>query len=175
MSSAIPIPKNQYSNSDYAKRMDAGQVNHPGSGSHWWKQLVTLDDFVAAGATTQTLDLNALFPNNVFPVQATVINVVTNLVEVAAGGTTDAASVTFGHAAEAPHSEDVDGFLASTNVFTGATLGLKQTAVASRFFSFPALDPLLYLTSGTADIDAWTTFKLEVMLEYRRYPTLYTA
>jgi len=80
-----------------------------------------------------------------------------DLREVFAGGVISAATMILGY------SGDDNGYLTSTNVFTGATLGRKKTAAAALWGMQPlAGDPLLQLDTTTGTVAAATTGCIDV-------------
>jgi hypothetical protein len=80
-----------------------------------------------------------------------------DLREVFAGGTIAAATMILGY------SGDDNGYLTSTDVFTGATLGRKKTAGATLWAMQPlAGDPLLQLDTTTGTVAAATTGCIDI-------------
>jgi hypothetical protein len=159
----FPPNVDKLTNSDYTNRMRSGAIKYPGMAVHWYRQVVTLDDFDGAAATSQALALNTLFPNNVFPKHVLQMpGAMVRLLEVYAGPSVTEATAVLGI------TGTTNGFLTSTNIFTGADLGVKQTPAASLYGGrFQAeLSPLLTLATVGANISVLTTGALEVLIPF---------
>lgn len=141
----------------------AGKVRHAVVPVLEWSVLLDVADGILTESDgSQELDLNTLFPRNTFPTNVMRMECYARLIQVFAGGAISAGTVTIGVTGTA------DGFLTSTNIFTGATLGMKETVAASlrapRFEA--ALAPVAVITSTTANVTAYTTGKLLIGIRY---------
>jgi hypothetical protein len=88
-----------------------------------------------------------------------------DLKQVFAGGTIATATVILGY------SGDDNGYLTSTNVFTGATLGRKRTAAAALWTPQPlAGDPLLQLDTTVGNISTATTGAIDIFARFTLDP-----
>lgn len=130
-----------------------------------WRGRITHEHLTAA-ALTQSLNLRTLFAaSNPIPDHIMVEEVSASLEEVLAGGAISAAVVIVG---ENDVVNDDDGYLTSTNVFTGASLGWKDTPAAAlrapRYRA--AFTPLVAVTTTTANVVAATSFVLDVSFKY---------
>lgn len=93
-----------------------------------------------------------------------------DLVEVVAGGGITTATIIFG---EATPVNDTDGYLTSTDVFTGATLGIKDVPSAALYLPRyrATLTPLLQLDVGVGTVGGATSGVFDVMFRYSLMPT----
>ena len=143
----------------------------------WWRQIIYLDAarrvFTPAAATTQTLTLNTLFPNNSFPANVDVLRgaKLRRIVD-GAGGTISALTAQFGGTFTA--GADPNGLLEASNIFTGAGAGYSETPAAAHFAGeyVANLNPTVLLTSTTGDLDELEEGAFEVMIPWaplRRY------
>lgn len=109
--------------------------------SRFFRMRVTFQDFDDAD-TQEDLNLGTLFASKGFPPVEDLIagEFYVDLVQTWGGGTINAATMLLGQTA------GTNGFLTSTNLFTGQTLGFKQTPAATLFAR------RLYATSAAAGV-----------------------
>lgn len=83
-----------------------------------WELTVSVGDFTGAGATSQELDLNALYPNNPF-INDVWLEPGAHFVPLVAfaGGTVNACTLEMGD------TGDPNGLVTASSVFTGVTIG----------------------------------------------------
>lgn len=135
-----------------------------------WRCRITHEHLTTAG-TSQALDLRALFAaTHPIPDEIKVGLYDVTLEEVFAGGSISAMTIIFG---ESSPVNDTDGYLTSTDVFTGATLGVKEVPSAALFgMRYRATStPILTFTSTTDNVDAATSGVLDVCLRYTLMPS----
>jgi hypothetical protein len=123
----------------------------------WYRQVIYLDDarraFTPASDTTQSLDLNALFPNNTFPTNVDLLEgaKVRRIIDPTGTGITDfdiEVGGTFDSGA------DPNGLLTISDIF-GEGAGYSETVAAAennRHYE-SAFAPTVDLTSTGADLD----------------------
>ena len=136
----------------------------------WRGRIVVANDFTAA-AQSQALDLRAMFANtNPIPEDIDVWSPKVDLVQVVAGGGITTATVILG---ETTPVNDTDGYLTSTNVFTGATLGWKDTPAAALYGPRyrPLFTPLLQLDVGVGTVAGATSGVFDVTFKYSLTPS----
>lgn len=135
-----------------------------------WRGRVTHADFTAA-AGSEALNLRTLFAStNPIPDAIQVGEYQVDLVEVFAGGSISAATIIFG---ETTPVNDTDGYLTSTDVFTGATLGIKDVPGAAlyapRYRATPT--PILTLATTGDNVVAAASGVLDILIRYRLNPS----
>ena len=136
-----------------------------------WRGRITRAHLTAA-ATTQSLNLRTIFAGTKYAIPDHILvgEVTPSLEAVLAGGAISAAVIIIG---ENDVVNDDDGYLTSTNVFTGAALGWKDTPAAAlrapRYRA--AFTPLVGVTTTTANVNVATTFTLDVCFRYSLQPS----
>jgi hypothetical protein len=133
-----------------------------------YSQLVTVDDFVGAAALTQALNLNALFPKNVFPAGARGVDLlagttVENVVLPVGAGIT---SITI----QLGDTFDPNGLLTASNLLGGgaavgdvlSTPGAAE--YANRFES--AYSPECLITAIGANLSLLTAISFHVVIPW---------
>ena len=117
---------------------------------------------------SQALSLNVAFPQNAFPPEVFILpGAYIDLVEVVAGGVISAATVILGD------TNDDNGLLTVSNVFTGATLGRTVTPDAAEYPDGryeSQFVPLLQLDTTTGTVAAATTGIIDVYIPYALAP-----
>lgn len=143
-------------------RMDGALVGGLGTqGIKRFVKTVTTADLTTAG-TSQAVDVGTDDGGNDFPANAYVISGHIELDEVLAGGSISAATVQLGD------TVNPDELLASSNVFTGATLGRTWApGVYSPWtLEATAYAPELLVTTTGDNVDQATTFACRVIIDY---------
>lgn len=152
------------SNPDLIKKIDTALIRYPYDGGRfWWIKRIT-HEHLTASATSQELDLNTIFSTDPFPTNVDIMpGSFAVLHEVLAGASISAATVTAG-----PNGGTEDDLLTSTNVFTGASLGRKQTPAAALWNGYFAadLDPRIVVATSSDDVDNATTFELSIAIPF---------
>lgn len=144
---------------------------------HWARIRVVAADFTAA-AGTEAIDLAALAAAEVsrcsgpFPgteVMTTGWSV--DLVQEFAGGSISAATIIMGI------SGTTNGFMTTTDVFTGAGVGWKQTPAATLWTPrrSASLVPLLTLATTSDDVSEADEGIVDVHFQFCHMPVLLTA
>lgn len=135
---------------------------------YWWIQRVRYSDYSDAD-TSQSLSLNVAFPHNAFPAAVFILpGAYIDLIEVFAGGSVSAATMILGD------TNDDNGLLTSSNVFTGATLGRTVTPTAAEYpdtLYESQYVPLLQLDTTTDNIDTLTSGIVDVYIPFMLAPT----
>lgn len=143
----------------------------------WWWIRVLYSDYTTAG-TSQALDISALATtmaassnsalntrtSGALPTDAIIGYWAFDLRRVFSGGTVATATVIAGI------SGTTTGFLTSTNVFTGATLGRKQTVGSLFQPTVLASAPLLQLDTTVGNVNACTQGCIDVYAQFCRMP-----
>lgn len=153
---------------------DAMKPGRTPSRWHWWWIRVLYSDYTTAG-TSQALDIDALATslaaagsNRVsgpMPTDCIMGYWAYDLRRVFAGGTVATATVIAGI------SGTTNGHLTSTNIFTGATLGRKQTGAASLFQPIPITSaPLLQIDTTGGNVNTFTQGCIDVYAQFCRNP-----
>lgn len=154
---------------DVMRMLQRGGVPHPMRQRLLYQQIVTVSDFTGAGATTQTLTLNTLFPKNVFPTEADLLAgaTVENVV-LPVGTSITALTIQLGGVFDA--GTDADGLLTASNLLgSGAAVGDVLNTVgaanyANRYES--AFSPTVLLTSTGANLSALTAISFKVIIPW---------
>lgn len=159
---------------DFPIKLGAPGSNHDvllalrNSGISWglrprlhWEQRVRLRDFTGIASTSQALNLNSLFPRNVFPRFVDILEgTKVRNVSLAAGTSITAVSIQLGDAL------DVNGLLESSSVLGGgATAGATlQTPAAAEYADHPEAGfvPLLTITCTGGNTNALTNLDVVV-------------
>lgn len=135
-----------------------------------WRGRVLFSDF-SDSDTSESLNIRTLFANTANPLPTNIAagEYWLDLREVFAGGTVDAADMILGR------SGDDNAYVTTTDVFTGADLGVKDTPGAAEypFRKFPTgsnLAPLLQLDTNAGNIDTLTSGVVDVCLYFRYLP-----
>jgi hypothetical protein len=136
----------------------------------WRGRIVVATDFTDADQS-QALNLRTMFAaTNPIPDDIDVWSPKVDLVEVVAGGGITTATIILG---ETTPVNDTDGYLTSTNVFTGATLGWKDTPAAALYGPRyrPEFTPLLQLDVGVGTVAGATSGIFDVTFKYSLTPS----
>ena len=147
------------------RAMFSGLVQHAYRPRLWWRQTIDVADFTGAGATTQELDLNVLFPNNTFPNNVDLEEgvIVHNLV-LPVGTSITAVTVEVGD------TNDPNGLLTASNVLgSGAAVGdVLNTPGAAEYARRPesAFVPTLTINTTGANVSALTAFRVQVCIPW---------
>lgn len=140
-----------------------------------WRGRVIVPEHFDDADTSESLNLAALFADtNPIPPDILIGEMHISLEEVVAGGAIASAAVIIG---ENDVINDADGYLETTNVFTGATLGWKDTPSAalraSRYRA--AFTPLMQLDVTVGTIAEATTGIIDVCFRYSLQPSRRTV
>lgn len=153
------IPGGRTANAQYLREV-AYQTN-PAQQIEWWVKRVTFRDLFAAATSASVTWTD--FPTDVWII-GDPVGTHAYLSQVFAGGSISAYVFTFGDAGVS------NGLITSTNIFTGASLGIKRTTGAGEFATHhePAFVPQLTGTSTTANTNAATSGVLDIRIPYIR-------
>lgn len=135
----------------------------------WYRQVVTISDFVGEGDTDQLLTLNTLFPRNAFPADVDLLEGATieNLV-LPVGTSITAVTVRLGDAG------DDDGLLTVSNLLgSGAAVGdVLNTPAAAQYANRyeSAFSPQVRLVTTGGNLSALTAISFEVCIPWTPRP-----
>ena len=138
----------------------------------YYRTIVYLDAarrvFAPAAAMAQTLDLNALFPNNTFPANVDLrAGAKLKLLEECSGTGILSLDAELGGTFDT--GADPNGLVTSSDVFTGSGLGYRNTPAAAEYDDQyeAAFEPSLTLTSTGANLDvADLTGAIQVLIPW---------
>lgn len=176
MSSTIPLSlqlSTSRSTADAVRADLNGEGPDPSHRIRYWRRELRIGDFTAAAATSDEValyaDLTALalgrqgqsgdFPANVWiNVAPPYLRRITDF----SGGAVSAATIEFGD------TNDPNGLLTATNIFTGAGAGIVITSgaaeYAARFES--AFVPVVIIRTTSANVSALTAGACEIVIPY---------
>lgn len=150
------------------RRQEQSPGCDPLRADRWWVQRVTVDVLNTA-ATSQALNLNTQFTTNPFPTDVFILpGTYVDLRVVFAGGAVNACTIILGD------TNDDDGLLTSTNVFTGQSTGVKCTPSAAEYRSAlyeSAFVPLLTINTTNGNVSALTTGTIDIWIPYSLRPS----
>lgn len=141
----------KFATQDLVQHMRGGAIGWPwDGGKFWYRQVVNYTDILTA-ATSLTLDLHTLNPNNLFPAAVYRMDVVLEKVTNFTGGSVSAITASVGYVA----SPAV--FVTATSVFSGSAAHIR-TSGATEFLSnyYASLVPAIRFVATDDDLDALT-------------------
>ena len=135
----------------------------------WYRQVVTVGDFVGEGDTDQLLTLNTLYPNNAFPTDVDLLEGAT--IEVRAlpvGSGVTAATLRLGD------DDDDDGLVTVSNwLGSGAAVGdILNTPAAAEYANHyeAAFSPQVRIVLTGGNLSALTAGSFEVCIPWTPRP-----
>jgi hypothetical protein len=160
----IKVGRRHYSGARLVQALIANQAHQFAwdGGQFWFEQYVPYTAFTAA-ATSQTLDLHAYQPRNLFPSNCVITKAVLQRVQ------TFAASGLSALTGEVGHAGDTDAFVTSTSVLTtaGDDTDYILTASGAEYGKVKsALIPTLRLVATGANLNTLTAGKLIVRIGF---------
>lgn len=163
---AIKITPRGSSNCEVLKAIKTQRLPYPIGWVHWYRQVVRLGniDFTQAAATSQEIDLNATYLNNLFP--ADVQRLPGSFIRVPTVLTgTSISAIT----AELGDNGDPNGIFLATSVHTGAAaiLASTPTAAENAARTETAYAPTLTLRATGANISV-VSGELIVFIPWRK-------
>jgi hypothetical protein len=146
-----------------------GLIPHAWRPRFWYRQVVTVGDFVGEGDTDQLLTLNTLYPNNAFPTDVDLLEGATieNLV-LPVGASVTAATLRLGDA------NDDDGLVTVSNwLGSGAAVGdILNTPSAAEYANRyeAAFSPQVRIVFTGGNLSAGTAGAFEVCIPWTPRP-----
>lgn len=153
-------------NRDLLQAIENGQVRGPMVYRGCWTKRVAIGDFTAAAATSQELDLHDdvsntwLFPADVYLLPGHSLYPITEFAGGGAGSCTGAVGDT----------DDTDGLVTASSIFTGATLEQPIVTPAAAQYALrheAAFIPTLLLASDV-NISLLTAGEVEVRIRFMK-------
>lgn len=143
----------------------SGRMKHIMTGIFFYRQRITLADFTPDADADQTLNLNALFPNNVFPSNVWRLPGTVYVHTGGGGGGVTALAASLG--IQTATSE----IMTSQSVFTGVSgFVFAPTATAYQMQVETALAPTVRLQTSGGSIDDLTALDIEVVIPFIPLP-----
>jgi hypothetical protein len=133
----------------------------------WYRQIVQLSDLTLGPAMTLTVNLNALYPKNVFPTNVDLrAGAKIRRINDWEGGAVSAATMQLGGTFDA--GADPNGLLTASNVWTGAGAGYDNTPAAANYARRyeSGFVPKLLLTTTTDNNNALVQGEVEVFIPW---------
>lgn len=152
------------------KALENGLVPYAFVPRLWYQQRITLADFSPTAGTTQTLTLNSLFPNNVFPTDVDLMEGAKVRINALPTGTPTGLTLTFGGTFGGGVGADADGLTTTSNVLGGGAAAgdVLQTPAAARYATRyeAAFSPTIFLTSSGGNLDTLTSLDIEAFIPW---------
>jgi roadblock/LC7 domain-containing protein len=161
------------SDAEVLRAIETNKIPHAMRLRHWYRQVVTVGDFVGEGDTDQTLTLNALYPRNTFPTDVDLLEgacIVNRTLPV--GTSLTAATLRLGGVFAA--GTDDDGLLTVSNwLGSGAAVGdVLNTPSAANYANRyeAAFSPQVRMVATGANWSAATAGAFEVFIPWTPRP-----